>query len=58
VNILNGNNDKNVEINFNKYEIKILSEQQKKNLLNNQLINNESSESKFNSINSINSNNE
>ncbi len=58
MNILNGNNDKNVEINFNKYEIKILSEQQKKNLLNNQLINNESSESKFNSINSINSNNE
>ena len=55
VNILNGNNDKNVEINFNKYEIKILSEQQRKNLLNNQLINNDSSESKFNSINSINS---
>ena len=58
VNILNGNNDKNVEINFNKYEIKILSEQQKKNLLNNQLINNDSSESKFNSINSLNSKDE
>ena len=55
VNIVNEDNDENDEINFNKYEIKLLSDKQKKNL-ENQIINNDSINNKLISIRSNNDN--